>query len=254
MLPFFSLLSNLIWTLAILPSITGQDEQLDVSTPAIPAGSCETITDVSLCLHVSWENASFPNLRGHSTQVEANQELSDFLPLVMRQCSNAIVQFLCSVYAPFCTNQEVQDLVLKPCRGVCEYVRAGCEPVLMEYGLPWPEHLNCTNFPSVQDATGSPESLCFNINVNSVSIPTEIVPAPSSTVVIPPSSTNSITQPTPMPINGTLKHFRGIRSHIICKMSAKVLTKKPAASNPIDCLQDYCLLTSMCLHDNYGYQ
>ncbi len=192
-----SLLLNLAWILAGLTYVCCQEDKLTVSTEP-PIGSCEPITEVSLCVNVDWKNASFPNLREHTTQSDANQELNGYLPLVKQQCSNAIVHFLCSVYAPFCFEDSSigRPITLRPCREVCEYVRKDCEPILIANQFRWPSHLDCENFPSEKDIDATMiESLCFSIETDSVSIPTDIVPTaptdPNSQSVDPSTSTDS---------------------------------------------------------------
>ena len=164
---------------------TSETPQPPVTEPLV--SSCVEITDISLCLGVSWNNASFPNLRGHMTQDEANTEISNFLLLVNTQCSNVLVDFLCSVYAPFCSYiSEETFITLKPCREVCTHVRSTCEPFLLNNGFEWPEHLECDNFPS--NATyinsGKIDDLCLNIAILEPST------AATSTVV---TTTNSMT-------------------------------------------------------------
>ena len=116
-----------------------------------PLPTCEPITnDIPTCINVGWTNTSFPNLRSHTTQAEAYEELEDFNPLIQVQCSNKIVHFLCAVYAPICLNfggGAEHDVVLEPCRSLCEYVRNDCEPQLNAVGCTWPNNLNCDTFP-----------------------------------------------------------------------------------------------------------
>ena len=116
--------------------------------------SCEPITAINVCANVGYANASFPNLRGQGTQADANAELNSFLPLIETGCSNAIVHFLCAVYAPFCSPAFRNSRVM-PCRDLCLYVRGTCEDELLAVGLPWPTHLNCELFPTRDN------SICF---------------------------------------------------------------------------------------------
>lgn len=83
-----------------------------------------------------------PNVFGHQTQREAAQEIQSYTPLVNYQCSPYLKSFLCSVYTPKCVRGKAQP----PCRKLCEQARSGCESVLNEFGLPWPEALQCEKF------------------------------------------------------------------------------------------------------------
>lgn len=121
--------------------------------------SCMPVEEeVPLCANLGYINTTFPNLRGHTTPEEANEELAHFLALIYTGCSNAIVHFLCSIYAPVCL-QEYSTLTYPPCKHLCEYVRDGCAETLMQvFSYSWPPgpHLDCHNYDSVEE-----NQLCF---------------------------------------------------------------------------------------------
>lgn len=75
-------------------------------------------SSIPFCSGVGWHTVSFPNFRGQTNYTDAQRELSDFMPLRNGRCSNALVHFLCSVYAPFC-DSDYPQFRLKPCRYVC---------------------------------------------------------------------------------------------------------------------------------------
>lgn len=114
-----------------------------------------------LCRNVGYVNTSLPNQREHRTQTEAAQEMADFAVLWMNDgeapCSGAVVHFLCSFYFPFCgPGAHGQDAALRPCRDLCEEVRAGCAGLFAEYepqDVAWPQFFNCSTFPE--------KPLCF---------------------------------------------------------------------------------------------
>ena len=178
---------------------------LAVPTQATPS-TCEPIT-IPICINLNWTNTSFPNLRSHTTQDQAYEELADFIPLIQAQCSNKIVHFLCAVYAPICLNIDGEDepVVLAPCRSLCEYVRNDCEPKLNAAGYTWVAHLNCDNFPTglscvdVDDDTEIPfipglevnDSRSATTSVITFSSNPSLLSSPSPKVV-PPSIAPSI--------------------------------------------------------------
>lgn len=114
--------------------------------PAVMRGefTCSTMRFIPICSNVGWTSVSFPNFRNHRTQAEAQRELRDFLPLINNNCSNAIVHFLCSIYAPYC-DTDYPQLRLRTCKELCQHVRNDCEDNLNSFGYSWPEHLNCNN-------------------------------------------------------------------------------------------------------------
>lgn len=50
------------------------------------------------------------------------------------------------MYAPICTI-DFQHEPIKPCKGVCERAKAGCEPVMRRYNHSWPDNLACSELP-----------------------------------------------------------------------------------------------------------
>lgn len=131
-----------------------QHQQLPVHHPnfqqhqqksgAVKVRDCEPIK-VGLCSGLGYEVTGMPNLVGHETQQEAEQQLGTFKPLIQYGCSSRLTVFLCSAYVPMCS--EKVQAPIGPCASLCEAVRQRCEPVLNEFGFPWPLALNCSKFP-----------------------------------------------------------------------------------------------------------
>ncbi|XP_043278601.1 frizzled-4 [Venturia canescens] len=110
----------------------------------IVEGACEPIR-IEMCRGLGYNVTTMPNLVGHEIQGDADFTLQTFGPLIQYGCSAQLHLFLCSVYAPMCT--EKVSSPIGPCRGLCEQVRARCYPVLQGFGFPWPAALNCSKFP-----------------------------------------------------------------------------------------------------------
>ena len=162
--------------LQILVYTVAQDCPLTL--PTVEPEKCQRVTDVPICKDMPWNYTIFPNFRGHSSQTEANQELEHFRQLIEVNCSGAIVIFLCSIYAPFCSDDLPIEMfddpplrVLPPCKRLCQHVRDRCEPVFNQRagGLPWPDQLNCDYYEN--------NDLCFGPQeyLNEVTIPPNLL-------------------------------------------------------------------------------
>lgn len=121
---------------------------------------CKPIpSTLSLCHGIGYRRMWIPNLLGHDTLKEAQQQSAAWLPLISKLCHRDTKKFLCSLFAPVCL-QELSWPV-SPCRSLCEAVRDGCVPVMSAFGFPWPEMFNCSRFPSENElcipATGEQE-------------------------------------------------------------------------------------------------
>lgn len=122
---------------------------------------CKPIpSTLSLCHGIGYRHMRVPNLLGHDSLREAQQQSAAWLPLISKLCHRDTKKFLCSLFAPVCL-PELSGPV-SPCRSLCEAVRDGCVPVMSAFGFPWPEMFNCSRFPRGTElcipATGEQEA------------------------------------------------------------------------------------------------
>lgn len=185
-----------------------------VRPPILPpqtSYTCENITEIEFCSKVGYTTASFPNYRNQFDQMTANSELQNFQGLAERVCSNAIVHFLCAVYAPFCDPKEPQFRV-PPCRELCEHARAGCESLVRRFGLTWPPHLQCSLYPTQLE---NRVTFCPT-NISLLEIPPNIKTNPPPNVTEPIATTPitaSATQGCPAALNVERTKLAG-RGHV----------------------------------------
>ncbi|KAM4742600.1 secreted frizzled-related protein 2-like [Anableps anableps] len=121
---------------------------------------CKPIpSTLSLCHGIGYRRMRIPNLLGHDSLKEAQQQSAAWLPLISKLCHQDTKKFLCSLFAPVCLPELSGPI--SPCRSLCEAVRDGCVPVMSAFGFPWPEMFNCSRFPSGTElcipATGQQE-------------------------------------------------------------------------------------------------
>ncbi|KAI8486581.1 hypothetical protein Bbelb_358160 [Branchiostoma belcheri] len=106
---------------------------------------CDDLT-VPLCQGLDYNSTRLPNALGHATQEQVAREAHQFWPLVEIECSPFFRSFLCSVFAPPC-HEDSPDAV-PPCKEMCESSYSSCAEILRQYGLSWPDSMNCSQFPS----------------------------------------------------------------------------------------------------------
>ncbi len=171
-----SALQDLNWTVssAALLVLTGGEKRMECyllgiylffALALLPRSSGTTAKEITcqeiavpLCKGIGYNYTYMPNQFNHDTQDEAGLEVHQFWPLVEIQCSPDLKFFLCSMYTPICLEDYKKPL--PPCRSVCERAKAGCAPLMRQYGFPWPDRMRCDLLP----VQGAPDTLCMDYN------------------------------------------------------------------------------------------
>lgn len=132
-----------------LASVLTKDSSVQFASQSLSTSTVRSVckpipSTLSLCHGVGYREMRLPNLLGHDSLKEAQQQSAAWLPLVSKLCHRDTKKFLCSLFAPVC----LPEGAVRPCRGLCEAVRDGCLPVMSAFGFPWPKMFNCTQFIS----------------------------------------------------------------------------------------------------------
>ncbi|ESO13179.1 hypothetical protein HELRODRAFT_63277 [Helobdella robusta] len=104
--------------------------------------ACEPIR-IDVCKDMAYNLTMMPNIFKHQTQKDAQEEVSTFSSLITFNCSPYLKIFICTLYAPICTDL---DSILTPCRSLCEEVRQSCEKNMNLFNYQWPPSWNCAQF------------------------------------------------------------------------------------------------------------
>lgn len=113
-------------------------------------GRCEKVS-IPTCMEMRYNMTRMPNMVGHTDQKDAAIQLHEFEPLVKTGCSPLLQFFLCSMFAPMCTEQVDETLMIPACRSMCLEVKKKCEPIMLRFNFEWPPILDCSNLPEQSD-------------------------------------------------------------------------------------------------------
>ncbi|XP_061653573.1 frizzled-8-like [Phyllopteryx taeniolatus] len=149
---------------------------------------CQEIS-VPMCKGIGYNHTYMPNQFHHDTQDEAGLEVHQFLALVEIKCSADLRFFLCSMYTPICLEEYKKPL--PPCRSVCERARAGCAPLMRQFGFPWPDRMSCELLPE----QGQQDLLCMDYNQD----PSQSTGGAAATSAAPPPPTDRPLKPWKKP-------------------------------------------------------
>ena len=133
--------------LAMLSSKTFGFSSMDVH---FQTARCEPVA-IPMCSKMLYNMTRMPNLVGHFNQKDAAIQIHEFIPLVQIGCSRFLRFFLCSLYAPMCTEMVDETLIITACRSMCLEVKSKCGPVLERFNFPWPSMLACDKLPEISD-------------------------------------------------------------------------------------------------------
>ncbi|KAG8012192.1 Piwi-like protein 1 [Nibea albiflora] len=130
-------------------------------------GRCQQI-NIPQCKDIGYNMTRMPNLMGHNDQIEAAIKLQEFATLIQFGCHSHLKFFLCSLYAPMCTEQVSNPI--PACRVMCEQVKLKCSPILEHFKFPWPDSLDCSRLPTKND----PNNLCMEAPNNGSDEPPKV--------------------------------------------------------------------------------
>ncbi|XP_035496866.1 frizzled-10 [Scophthalmus maximus] len=130
-------------------------------------GRCQHI-NIPQCKDIGYNMTRMPNLMGHDDQKEAAIKLQEFATLIQFGCHSHLKFFLCSLYAPMCTEQVSNPI--PACRVMCEQVKLKCSPILEQFNFPWPDSLDCSRLPTKND----PNNLCMEAPNNGSDEPPKV--------------------------------------------------------------------------------
>ncbi|XP_028851403.1 frizzled-10 [Denticeps clupeoides] len=125
-----------------------------LDTEQAGGGRCQKIV-IPLCMDIGYNLTVMPNLMGHEDQSEAAIKLHEFAPLIEFGCHSHLKFFLCSLYAPMCS--EKVSMPIPSCRVMCEQAQTKCSPIMEQFNFHWPDSLDCSRLPNKND----PNHLCM---------------------------------------------------------------------------------------------
>ncbi|CAM2103885.1 frizzled-9 [Caretta caretta] len=149
-------------TLSFLCQLVVASSTLEIGSYDIERGRearCQPI-EIPMCQGIGYNMTRMPNYMGHENQQEAAIKLHEFAPLVEYGCHGHLRFFLCSLYAPMCTDQVSTSI--PACKPMCEQARHKCAPIMEQFNFGWPESLDCSKLPTKND----PNALCMEAPEN----------------------------------------------------------------------------------------
>ncbi|XP_035670920.1 uncharacterized protein LOC118412274 [Branchiostoma floridae] len=124
----------------------GSDEHPAFCMNDEPHGVCRPITPSAeyICTHLlPYGNTSLPNYLNHTTETSSFQ--AAFALNQASGCHPSFTFLMCTTVFPKCED----DLLVPPCRELCDEVRTSCEASLQAVGEEWPR--DCSDLPSRDD-------------------------------------------------------------------------------------------------------
>ncbi|EGI57740.1 Atrial natriuretic peptide-converting enzyme [Acromyrmex echinatior] len=116
---------------------------LPPTTTAPPPRRCSKL-DLSYCKHLPYNISSYPNMLGHGSLSDVEEDVIAFRELVDAECYPLAYDFVCQVLQPACRASQPEDLLELPCRSFCREFWNGCGSRLPEKIK---RALDCSNFP-----------------------------------------------------------------------------------------------------------
>ncbi|XP_008545469.1 atrial natriuretic peptide-converting enzyme isoform X1 [Microplitis demolitor] len=117
------------------------------TTTAPSPRSCSSL-ELTYCKHLPYNITSYPNIFGHRSLSDVEENVIAFRELVDAECYRLAYDFVCQVLQPACVEGTPEATIKLPCRSFCREFWSGC-------GNRLPDRiknaLDCSNFPEYAD-------------------------------------------------------------------------------------------------------
>lgn len=101
------------------------------------------------CTYMGYNQTRLSSRAGYRGQLQAEKQMSRFLPFIRANCSRVLRDFVCITYLPPCSSQH--SSTVQPCRELCLRSKRECAPLMKAFEFEWPEYLDCEKFPNSED-------------------------------------------------------------------------------------------------------
>ncbi|XP_034940783.1 atrial natriuretic peptide-converting enzyme [Chelonus insularis] len=130
-----------------MPTILSTISSTTIATPPLPPRICSELK-LSYCKHLTYNITSYPNIFGHHSIEEVENDVIAFRELVDAECYQFAYDFICQVLQPTCL-PGISDVTIKlPCRSFCKEFWLGCGNRLSDRIK---SALDCSHFPEYAD-------------------------------------------------------------------------------------------------------
>lgn len=105
-----------------LASVLTKDSSVQFASQSLSTSTVRSVckpipSTLSLCHGVGYREMRLPNLLGHDSLKEAQQQSAAWLPLVSKLCHRDTKKFLCSLFAPVCLPEGPLPWAVRGCEG-----------------------------------------------------------------------------------------------------------------------------------------
>ncbi|KAJ8318946.1 hypothetical protein KUTeg_004037 [Tegillarca granosa] len=122
------------------------------------AGKCVDVKPdevLDACRAIGFNRTAFPNYVGDIRASKAKTPVMMISTIEMStNCYKYATLFACAAYLPKCSGTNVvPSHTIPPCKSLCSNFQDRCSMFMEIFHSPWPEALNCSQFPDSPDTT-----------------------------------------------------------------------------------------------------
>lgn len=137
-----------IFPTTVTPAPTQATKSEAITQTPKPKRKCSPV-QISYCKNLNYNLTTFPNMLGHNSVKDVEEDFISFRELVDAECYRLAYDFVCQILQPRCRLGDDEDEIELPCRSYCRDFMAGCGGRLLPK---FKDLLDCSRFPEFGDS------------------------------------------------------------------------------------------------------